>query len=49
MALCWRKEKTVDPDLTFGAERQPRVVAQHYPHATVGACPQDISFLESKS
>jgi hypothetical protein len=38
----------VDPNLAFGAERQPRVIAQHYPHATVGTCPQDVSFLESK-
>src|SRR5215475_7671982 len=47
-ALRWRKEETVDPDLTFGAKRQSRVVAQHYPHATVGTCPKNISFLESK-
>src|SRR5262247_2038985 len=29
-ALRWRKSKTVDQDLAFRAERQPRVVAQHY-------------------
>jgi len=48
MAFRWRKEETVDLDLTFGAERQSRVVSQDYPHATVGTCPKNVSFLESK-
>src|SRR5215813_11085770 len=33
-ALRWRKSKPVDQNLAFRAERQPRVVAQHYTNPT---------------